>query len=61
MNIPNYLSQDCCFFYCSKDNINQLRELEEFIPLNDLLDSSSVSSAYFNILGTYKGKEVIVI
>lgn len=59
--MSTFLTEDESFWYCSKDNINHLRELEEFIPLNDLLDSSSVSSAYFNILGTYKGKEVIVI
>lgn len=59
--MSTFLTEDESFWYCSKDNINQLRELEEFIPLNDLLDSSSVSGAYFNILGTYKGKEVIVI
>lgn len=61
MNIPNYLSQDCCFYYCPKDNVNDIKEYEDFIPLSDLLDDSSVSSAYYNVIGQIKGKNVIVI
>ena len=61
MNIPDYLSSDCCFFYCTKDNLDQLLELEDFIPLSDLLEDSAVSNAYYNVIGTLDGKEVVII
>lgn len=59
--IPNYITEDESFYYCPKDNVNDIKEYEDFIPLSDLLDDSSVSSAYYNIIGQIKGKNVIVI
>lgn len=61
MNIPSYLTEDESFYYCPKDNVNDIKEYEDFIPLSDLLDDSSVSSAYYNVIGQIKGKNVIVI
>lgn len=66
MAIPNYLTEDSCFYYCPKENVDDIKEYENFIPLSDLLEDSVVSSAYFNIIGTLKEqgkttKPVIVI
>ena len=59
--MPTFLTEDESFYYCPKDNINDIKEYEDFIPLSDLLDDSSVSNAYFNVIGQIKGKNVIVI
>ena len=66
MSIPNYITEDESFYYCPKDNVNDIKEYENFIPLSDLLENSVVSSAYYNIIGTLKEqgkttKPVIVI
>lgn len=57
----NFLTADEAFWYCTKDNLNQLLELEDFIPLSDLLEDSAVSNAYYNVIGTLDGKEVVII
>ena len=57
----DFLMADEAFWYCTKDNLDQLLELENFIPLSDLLENSTVSNAYYNVIGTLNGKEVIVI
>lgn len=61
MKIPTYLSYDCCFYYCPKDNVNDIKEFEDFIPLSWLLEDSNVSNAYYNVIGQIKGKNVVVI
>lgn len=66
MAIPNYLTEDSAFYYCPKDNVNDIKEYEDFIPLSDLLEDSTVSNAYYNVIGTLKEqgkttKPVIVI
>lgn len=66
MAIPNYLTEDSAFYYCPKDNVNDIKEYENFIPLSDLLENSAVSNAYYNVIGTLKEqgkttKPVIVI
>ena len=61
MNIPDYLTEDESFFYCPKDNVNDITEFEDFIPLSWLLEDSNVSNAYYNVIGTLYGKEVIII
>ena len=66
MAIPDYITEDEAFYYCPKDNVNDIKEYENFIPLSDLLEDSSVSSAYYNVIGTLKEqgkttKPVIVI
>lgn len=61
MNIPDYLTEDTVFYYCPKENVNDIKEYENFIPLSDLLEDSSVSSAYYNVIGQIKGKNVVVI
>ena len=57
----NFLTEDEAFWYCSKDNLDTLKALENFIPLSDLLEDSVVSNTYYNVIGTLDGKEVIVI
>ena len=61
MSIPNYLTEDISFYYCPKENVDDIKEYEDFIPLSDLLEDSVVSSAYYNTIGQIKGKNVIVI
>lgn len=61
MNLPEYLTQDESYFYCPKDNVNDIKEHEDFIPLSDLLDDDTVSNAYYNCIGQINGKNVIVI
>lgn len=61
MNIPDYLTEDESFFYCPKDNVNDIKEFEYFIPLSWLLEDSNVSNAYYNVIGTLYGKNVVVI
>lgn len=61
MEIPNYLTEDESFFYCPKDFIDDIKELEYFIPLSWLLEDSNVSNAFYNVIGTLYGKNVVVI
>jgi len=61
MNIPEYLTEDESFFYCPKDNVNDIKEFEDFIHLSWLLEDSNVSNAYYNVIGTLYGKNVVVI
>ena len=57
----DFLTEDEAFFYCPKDNVNDVKEYEDFIPLSDLLEDSNVSNAYYNVIGQIKGKNVVVI
>ena len=61
IELPNYLSEDESFIYCPKENINDIYSYEYFIPLDDLLGDSIVTSAFFNIIGQISGKNVLVI
>lgn len=61
MNIPDYLTEDEAFFYCPKDNVNDIKEFEDFVPLSWLLEDSAVSNAFYNVIGQIKGKNVVVI
>lgn len=61
MAIPDYLTEDEAFYYCPKDFVNDVKDYEYFIPLSDLLEDSTVSNAYYNVIGQIKGKNVIVI
>ena len=40
---------------------NDIYSYEYFIPLEDLLEDSMVTSAFFNIIGQVSGKNVLVI
>lgn len=59
--LPEYISEDESYFYCPKDNVNDIKEYEDFIPLSDLLDDGTVSNAFYNCIGQINGKNVIVI
>ena len=61
IGLPDYLSEDESFIYCPKENINDIYSYEYFIPLEDLLEDSMVTSAFFNIIGQISGKNVLVI
>lgn len=61
MPIPEFLKEDEAFYYCQKENVSEIRDYEDFIPLSDLLEDSNVTNAYFNVIGQIKGKNVIVI
>lgn len=61
IELPNYLSEDESFIYCPKENINDIYSYEYFIPLEDLLEDSMVTSAFFNVIGQVNGKNVLVI
>ena len=61
MEIPEYLTEDKCHFYCPKENVEDIKFLEDFIPLSDLLEDSSVTDAYYNCIGTLYGKHVVVL
>lgn len=61
IGLPDYLSEDESFIYCPKENINDIYSYEYFIPLEDLLEDSIVTSAFFNIIGQVSGKNVLVI
>lgn len=61
IGLPDYLSEDESFIYCPKENINDIYSYEYFIPLDDLLEDSIVTSAFFNIIGQVSGKNVLVI
>ena len=61
MNIPDYLTEDESFFYCPKDNVNYIKEFEDFVPLSWLLEDSVVSNAFYNVIGQINGKNVVVI
>ena len=61
MNLPEYITEDEVFYYCPKENVDDIKSFEDFIPLSDLLENSVVSNAYYNIIGTLFGKEVIII
>ena len=59
--LPYFLTEDESFFYCPKENIKDLYVFKYFIPLDDLLEDSVVTSAFFNVIGTLYGKNVLVI
>lgn len=59
--IPSYLTSDETYFYVTKEHINDIKEYQDFVPLDDLLDNTDVSSAYYNCIGTLYGRLVIVI
>ena len=61
IELPDYLSEDESFIYCPKENINDIYSYEYFIPLEDLLEDSIVTSAFFNVIGQISGKNVLVI
>ena len=61
IGLPDYLSEDESFIYCPKENINDIYSYEYFIPLEDLLEDSIVTSAFFNVIGQISGKNVLVI
>ena len=61
IGLPDYLSEDESFIYCPKENINDIYSYEYFIPLEDLLEDSMVTSAFFNVIGQVSGKNVLVI
>ena len=61
IELPDYLSEDESFIYCPKENINDIYSYEYFIPLEDLLEDSIVTSAFFNVIGQVSGKNVLVI
>ncbi len=61
IELPDYLSEDESFIYCPKENIKDIYSYEYFIPLEDLLEYSTVTSAFFNIIGQVNGKNVLVI
>ena len=52
MSLPSYLTEDISFYYCPKENVDEIKACENFIPLSDLLENSVVSSAYYNVIGT---------
>lgn len=60
-NIPSYLIEDEAFYYCNKENIEELKQFEDFVPLSILLENSDVSNAYYNVIGQIYGKNVMVI
>ena len=59
--IPEYITQDESYYYVTKEHIADVKQYEHFIPLDDLLDNTDVTSAYYNCIGTIFGKLVIVI
>ena len=61
MEIPEFLTEDINHYYCPKENVEELKEYENFIPLSDLLEDSSVTDAYYNCIGTLYGKHVVVL
>ena len=61
MSFPNYLTEDEAFFYCPKDFVSDIKDYEDFVPLGYLLEDSEVSSAFYNVIGQIKGKNVVVI
>lgn len=61
MSIPEYLTEDDVFYYCPKENVDDIKEYENFIPLSDLLEDSSVTNAFYNVIGQIFGKNVIVL
>ena len=61
IEFPEYITQDECFIYWPKNNVAEVTQYEEFIPLSDLLEDSAVSNAYYNVIGQINGKNVVVI
>ena len=61
MEIPEFLTEDINHYYCPKENVEELKEYENFIPLSDLLEDSSVTNAFYNVIGTLYGKHVVVL
>lgn len=61
MNLPEYITEDEVFFYCPKENVDNIKEYEDFIPLSDLLEDSSVTDAFYNVIGQIFGKNVVVL
>lgn len=59
--LPDYITEDEAFYYCPKTNVKDLFTIEDFIELDRLLEKSTVSSAYFNVVGQINGKNVVVI
>ena len=68
-NKPQYLKEDECFYYCPKQNLQDLYQLEDFIPYYALLQgrieeieyTDNVRKAFFNVIGDIEGKKVIII
>lgn len=59
--MPEYLKEDTSFYYCPKSNITDIQAFEDFIPLSALLEDSTVTNAYFNVIGVLYNKFVIVV
>lgn len=60
-NLPTYITEDEAFYYCPKHFVKDIYSFEYFVPLTKLLEDSIVTSAFFNVIGQIKGKNVIVI
>lgn len=61
IEFPEYITEDECFIYVPKNNVEEIKEYKEFIPLSDLLEDSAVTNAYYNVIGQIHGKNVVII
>lgn len=48
-------------YFIKKEDIEQLKNLEDFCFLSDYIEKSEVMPSYFNVIGFYKEKTVIIL
>lgn len=59
-NLPDFLYEDECYIYCSKENSYELKNVEGFIPLDYYLENAEVRRLYYNVVGYIGFKQVII-
>lgn len=59
-NLPNYLTQDETYIYCSKMDISRLSEIDNYIPLEDYIEDAEVRKLYYNVIGYIGFKQVVI-
>lgn len=61
MKNNNFLLETENSYFIKKEDINKLKTLEDFNYLSEYIENSEVSSSYFNVIGFYKEKTVIIL
>lgn len=61
MKNNNFLLETENSYFIKKEDINKLKTLKDFNYLSEYIENSEVNSSYFNVIGFYKEKTVIIL
>ena len=59
-DLPDFLTQDETYIYCSKENSHVLNEMPNFIPLENYIENTQVRKSYYNVIGYIDFKQVVI-